>query len=99
MVKWTVLDALDKRYERIATVIPEVIKLLDDDSDIYIAVSNHFSLPEKLRGRAARLLAKIGPKASDLNVQRNTRPLKSVGDWSMHSLQSIQILRCHVAYL
>ena len=85
MVKWTVLDALDKRYERIATVIPEVIKLLDDDSDIYIAVSNHFSLPEKLRGRAARLLAKIGPKASDVNVQRNTRPLKSVGDWSMHS--------------
>jgi HEAT repeat protein len=65
MVKWTVLDALDKRHERIATVIPEVIKLLDDDSEVYIAVSNHFSLPEKLRGRVARLLARIGPKASD----------------------------------
>lgn len=72
MVKWTVLDALDKRYKRIATVIPEVIKLLDDDSDVYIAVSNHFSLPEKLRGRAARLLAKIGPDAADAIAKLKT---------------------------
>ena len=65
MVKWTVLDALDKRSKRIGPVIPEVIKLLDDDSNVYIAVSRDFMLPEKLRGRAARLLAKIGPDASD----------------------------------
>lgn len=65
MVKWTVLDALEERHERIATAIPEVIKLLDNDSDVYIAISNDASKPEKLRGRAARLLAKIGPKASD----------------------------------
>jgi hypothetical protein len=43
MVKWTVLDALDKRHERIADVIPEVIKLLEDESDVYIAISNHHS--------------------------------------------------------
>ena len=65
LVKWTVLDALDKRVKRIAPVIPEVIKLLDDDSDVYIAVSRDFMLPEKLRGRAARLLAKTGPDALD----------------------------------
>ena len=65
MVKWTVLDALDKRCERIASLLPEIIKLLDDDSDVYIAISNHFSLPEKLNSRVARLLAKIGPRASD----------------------------------
>lgn len=65
MVKWTVLDALSERCDRIANVIPEIIKLLDDDSDVYIAISNHFSQPEKLRGRVARLLAKIGPRASD----------------------------------
>ncbi|WP_231690841.1 HEAT repeat domain-containing protein [Aureliella helgolandensis] len=65
MVKWTVLDALDKRSKLIDPVIPEVIKLLDDDSDVYIAVSRDFMLPEKLRGRAARLLAKTGPDASD----------------------------------
>ena len=93
MVKWTVLDALDKRYERIATVIPEVIKLLDDDSDIYIAVSNHFSLPEKLRGRAARLLAKIGPKASDAlaKLKRLTGPEydKNVRIWSATAICKI----------
>jgi HEAT repeat protein len=65
MVKWTVLDALDKRFKLIDPVIPEVIKLLDDDSDVYIAISNHFSLPEKLNSRVARLLTKIGPQASD----------------------------------
>jgi HEAT repeat protein len=65
MVKWTVLEALDERHQRIADVLPEVIKLLDDDSDVYIAISNHHSQPEKLRARVARLLAKIGPKASD----------------------------------
>lgn len=65
MVKWTVLNALDERSKRIGPVIPEVIKLLDDDSDVYIAISRDFMLPEKLRGRAARLLAKTGPDASD----------------------------------
>ena len=65
MVKWVVLDALDKRSERIGPVIPEVIQLLDDDSDVYVAVSRDFMLPEKLRGRVARLLAKIGRDASD----------------------------------
>lgn len=65
MVKWTVLDALDERYQRIADVLPEVIKLLDDDSDVHIAISRDASRPEKLRGRVARLLLKIGPKASD----------------------------------
>jgi HEAT repeat protein len=65
MVKWTVLDALDKRHQRIAVVLPEVIKLLDDVSDVHVAISRDASRPEKLRGRVARLLAKIGPKASD----------------------------------
>ena len=65
MVKWTVLDALDERHQRIADVLPEVIKLLDDDSDVHVAISRDASRPEKLRGRVARLLAKIGPKASD----------------------------------
>ena len=65
LAKWTVLDALSERYERIAKLIPEIIKLLDDDSEVYIAISNHFSKPEKLRGRVARLLTKIGPRASD----------------------------------
>lgn len=65
MVKWTVLDALDKRFKLIDPIMLEVIKLLEDDSDVYIAVSRDFMLPEKLRGRAARLLAKIGSGASD----------------------------------
>ena len=86
MVKWTVLEALDKRHERIAVVLPEVIKLLDDDSDVYVAISNHFSRPEKLRGRVARLLAKIGPKASDalakLKVLTGPEYDKNVRIWS-----------------
>ena len=65
MVKWTVLDALDKRHQRIAVVLPEVIKLLDDVSDVHVAISRDASRPEKLRGRVASLLAKIGPKASE----------------------------------
>lgn len=64
LVKWTVLDALDKRFKLIDPVIPEVIKLLDDDFDVHIAVSTDFMLSKKLRGRAARLLARIGPDAS-----------------------------------
>jgi HEAT repeat protein len=93
MVKWTVLDALDKRHQRIATVIPEIIKLLDDDSDVYIAISNHASQPEKLRGRAARLLAKIGPKASDAlaKLKRLTGPEynKNVRVWSATAICKI----------
>lgn len=65
MVKWTVLDALDKRSKRLGSLIPRIIELLDDDSDVSIAISNHFSLSEKLSGRAARLLGKIGADASD----------------------------------
>ena len=86
MVKWTVLEALDERHQRIADVLPEVIKLLDDDSDVYVAISNHFSRPEKLRGRVARLLAKIGPKASDalakLKVLTGPEYDKNVRIWS-----------------
>jgi HEAT repeat protein len=86
LVKWTVLDALDKRHQRIADVLPEVIKLLDDDSDVHIAISNHHSQPEKLRGRVARLLAKIGPKASDalakLKVLTGPEYDKNVRIWS-----------------
>jgi HEAT repeat protein len=86
MVKWTVLDALDERHQRIADVLPEVIKLLDDDSDVHIAISNHFFQPEKLRARVARLLAKIGPKASDAlaNLKVLTGPEydKNVRIWS-----------------
>jgi HEAT repeat protein len=86
MVKWTVLDALDKRHQRIADVLPEVIKLLEDESDVYIAISNHHSQPEKLRARLARLLAKIGPKASDalakLKVLTGPEYDKNVRIWS-----------------
>ena len=86
MVKWTVLDALDKRHQRIADVLPEVIKLLEDESDVYIAISNHHSQPEKLRARVARLLAKIGPKASDalakLKVLTGRGYDKNVRIWS-----------------
>lgn len=64
-VKWTVLDALEERHERIASLMPDLVKLLDDDSDVHIAVSNHFAIPEKLRGRVARLFVKMGPVASD----------------------------------
>jgi len=64
MVRWTVLDALDARRDRIDSLIPAIVKLLDDDSDVHIAVSNHFAIPEKLRGRAARLLVGLGPDAA-----------------------------------
>ena len=63
MVRSTVLDALEKRHEHLSVLIPAIIELLDDDSVIYIAISNHAARPEKLRGHAARLLAKIGPDA------------------------------------
>lgn len=76
MVRWTVLDALDKRHDRIDSLVPTIIDLLDDESDVYIAVSNHFALPEKLQGRAARLLAKVGPEAGDAlpKLKRLMRP-------------------------
>jgi HEAT repeat protein len=93
MVKWTVLEALDERHQRIADVLPEVIKLLDDDSDVYVAISNHFSRPEKLRGRVARLLTKIGPKASDavtkLKVLTGPEYDKNVRIWSAAAVCSI----------
>jgi HEAT repeat protein len=93
MVKWTVLDALDERHERIATVIPEIIKLLDNDSDVYVAISNHSSWPVKLRGRAARLLAKVGPKASDalakLKVLTGPEYNKNVRIWSATAICKI----------
>lgn len=96
MVKWTVLDALDKRYERIASVIPEVIRLLDDDSDVYIAVSNQFSLPEKLSSRVARLLATIGPQASDATSKLKTLTgpeyNKNVRIWSATAICKISSL-------
>jgi HEAT repeat protein len=86
MVKWTVLEALDKRHQRVAAVLPEVIKLLEDESDVYIAISNHHSQPEKLTARVARLLAKIGPKASDalakLKVLTGRGYDKNVRIWS-----------------
>jgi HEAT repeat protein len=65
MVRWTVLDALDARRDRIDSLIPAIVKLLDDDSDVHIAVSNHFAIPEKLQGHAARLLVKLGPDAAE----------------------------------
>ena len=93
MVKWTVLDALDERCECIASVIPEVIELLENDSDVYIAISNHFAQPKKLRGRAARLLAKIGPKASDAlaKLKKLTAPEydKDVRIWSATAICKI----------
>lgn len=96
VVKWTVLDALYERHNRMATVIPEVIKLLDDDSDVYIAISNHASQPEKLRARAARLLAKIGPKASDALAKLKwlTGPeyVKNVRIWSATAIFAFQCL-------
>lgn len=93
MVKWTVLDALDKRLKLIKPVLPEVIKLLDDDSDVYIAVSNDFTLPEKLRGRVARLLARIGSDASaaipKLKILVGPDHNKNVRIWSAAAICSI----------
>ncbi len=99
LVKWTVLDALSERYERIAKLIPEIIKLLDDDSEVYIAISNHFSKPEKLRGRVARLLTKIGPRASDaipkLKELTGREYDENVRIWSAAALCSINEAPVH----
>jgi hypothetical protein len=93
MVKWTVLDTLDKRVKRIGPLIPKIIALLDDEADVDIAISNHFSLPEKLRSRAARLLAKIGPDALDAlpKLKSLTGPdhNKNVRIWSATAICSI----------
>ena len=93
MVKWTVLDALDKRHERIASVIPEIIKLLDNDANVYIAISDHAAQPEKLRCRVARLLVKIGPKASNAlaKLKQLTGPEydKNVRIWSATAICTI----------
>ena len=59
----TVFSALKNCHDHLSDLIPAIIELLDDDSDVYIAISNHAAIPEKLRGHAARLLAKIGPDA------------------------------------
>jgi HEAT repeat protein len=64
-VRWAVLDALSERKDRIDSLIPAIVKLLDDDSDVHIAVSNHFAIPEKLQGHAARLLVRLGPAAAE----------------------------------
>jgi hypothetical protein len=64
MVRWTVLDALDSRRDRIESLIPAIVKLLDDDSDVHIAISRDSAIPEKLQGHAARLLAVLGPDAA-----------------------------------
>jgi len=93
LVKWTVLDALDERHERIASVIPEISKLLDNDANVYIAISDHAAQPEKLRCRVARLLAKIGPKASNAlpKLKKLTGPEynKNVRIWSATAICTI----------
>lgn len=76
MVRWTVLNALDKRHAQVASLVPEIINLLDDNSDVYFAISNDILGPKKLRGRAARLLASIGPDAKGglAKLKRLTKP-------------------------
>ena len=64
-VRWAVLDALDERRDRIDSLIPAIVNLLDDNSSVYIAISNHLAMSEKLRSRAARLLARLGPDAAE----------------------------------
>jgi len=66
MVRWTVLDGLEDCTDHIAPLLPAIGTLLNDESDVYIAVSNHFLMSEKLRGRAARLLATVGPSAKEM---------------------------------
>lgn len=65
VVRANVLDCLRDRAAHVSSLIPAIGKLLDDESDFYIAISNDLLKSEKLPGRVARLLAAIGPDASE----------------------------------
>jgi HEAT repeat protein len=62
LLRWEALDALEvgNRKDHCEGLLPEIIAMLDDDSNVYVAISDHSSYPTKLRGRVARFLAKTG---------------------------------------
>lgn len=62
LLRWEALEALavGNRKDHCEGLLPEIIAMLDDDSDVYIAISDHASYPTKLTGRVAKFLAKTG---------------------------------------
>jgi hypothetical protein len=62
LLRWETLEALEvgNRKDHCEGLLPEIIAMLDDDSDVYVAISDHASYPTKLTGRVAKFLAKTG---------------------------------------
>ncbi|MBU6239223.1 MAG: HEAT repeat domain-containing protein [Planctomycetes bacterium] len=62
LLRWEALEALEvgNRKDYCEGLLPEIIAMLDDDSDVYVAISDHASYPTKLTGRVAKFLAKTG---------------------------------------
>ncbi len=63
-VRWATIEVLSSRKDNLEPVLDSLINLLDDESDVHVALSNHAAVPKKLRGRVAELLADIGPAAT-----------------------------------
>jgi len=62
LLRWEALEALEVRNRRdhCEGLLPGIIAMLDDDSDVYVLISDHAGYPTKLRGRVAKFLAKTG---------------------------------------
>jgi len=60
LLRWEALEALEVRNRRdhCEGLLPGIIAMLDDDSDVYVLISDHSSYPTKLRGRVAKFLAR-----------------------------------------
>lgn len=92
-VKFHALYALDRRSELIDPVIPDLIKLLDDDSAIFYSISSCGGIWEELRGRVARVLGKLGPRATAalprLRTLTGRKSNKNVRVWSAMAICKI----------
>lgn len=75
-IRWTSLDALSLRHERLGAVLPAIVELLDDRADVQVMISDHFGFQRKIQGKAAQVLARVGAPAIDAvpKLRSLTRP-------------------------
>ena len=63
LIRATAIGCLERHLTTIGPALESIGKLLIDDSDYYVAVSNHSMTTRKLRASVAKLLGKVGPTA------------------------------------
>ncbi len=63
LIRAAAIGCLEKHLTTIEPALENIGKLLNDDSDYYVAVSNHSMTTRKLRASVAKLLGKVGAPA------------------------------------